>query len=46
MGQGNRTSGTIDVFSAVNWDGDRAWEISGSWGELLTIEPSVSIAFE
>jgi hypothetical protein len=38
--------GNIDVFSAVDWDGERAWEMSGGWGELLTVEPSVHIAFE
>jgi len=42
---GERDFGNIDVFSAVDWDGHRAWEVRGSWGELLTIEPSVSIAF-
>ena len=38
--------GNIDVFSAVDRDGERAWEISGDWGELLTVEPSVNVAFE
>jgi hypothetical protein len=43
---GGKDFGNIDVFTAVDWDGDHAWEMSGSWGELLTIEPSVSIAFD
>lgn len=38
--------GNIDVFNAVDWDGERAWEMSGGWGGLLTVEPSVDIAFE
>jgi hypothetical protein len=38
--------GNIDVFSAVDWAGENAWEMSGDWGELLTVEPSVTLAFE
>ena len=38
--------GNIDVFSAVDWEGESAWEMSGEWGELLTVEPSVTLAFE
>lgn len=38
--------GNIDVFTTVDWDGEVAWEMSGDWGELLTVEPSVDIAFE
>lgn len=38
--------GNIDVFSAVDWEGESAWEMSGDWGELLTVEPSVTLAFE
>lgn len=38
--------GNIDVSNSVDWDGERAWEMSGDWGDLLTVEPSVDIAFE
>lgn len=38
--------GNIDVFSAVDWDGEDAWQFSGNWGELLTVEPSVAITFD
>lgn len=38
--------GNIDVFIPVEWDGEAAWEMSGDWGELLTVESSVAIAFE
>lgn len=38
--------GNIDVFTAVDWDGERAWKVSGDWGDLLTVEPSVDINFD
>lgn len=38
--------GNIDVFTLVDWDGDIAWEMSGDWGDLLTVEPSVAVTFE
>jgi hypothetical protein len=30
----------------VDWEGEVAEEMSGDWGELLTVELSVGIAFE
>jgi hypothetical protein len=38
--------GNIDVFTPVDCDGEVAWEISGDWGDLLTVEPSVELSFE
>jgi hypothetical protein len=38
--------GNIDEFTEVDWDGEAAWEVRGGWGDLLTVEPSVDIAFE
>lgn len=38
--------GNIDVFSAVDWDGEDGWEMSGTWGELLAVEPAVVLAFD
>jgi hypothetical protein len=43
---GERDFGNIDVFMAVDWDGENALEMSGGWGDLPTVEPDVSIAFE
>lgn len=38
--------GNIDVFTPVDLDGDIAWEMRGDWGDVLTVEPSVDIAFD
>ena len=38
--------GNIDLFTPVDWDGEAAWEIRGTWGDLLAVEPSVDIAFD
>lgn len=38
--------GSIDVFRAVKWEGEDAWEMSGDWGELLTVQPSVTLVLE
>ena len=43
---GEHDFGNIDLFAPVDWDGDGAWEMSGGWGELLTVEPTVDIEFE
>jgi hypothetical protein len=43
---GERDFGNIDVFSTVDSEGDVAWEMSGDWGELLTVDPAVHIAFD
>jgi hypothetical protein len=38
--------GNIESFSAVDWEGEMAWELSGSWGDLVVVEPSVAIVLE
>lgn len=43
---GERDLGNIDLFTPVDWDGATAWEMSGDWGDLLTVEPSINIAFD
>jgi hypothetical protein len=43
---GEQDFGNIDLFTPVDWDGEVAWEMTGDWGELLTVEPTVDIAFE
>jgi len=37
--------GNIDTFDPVDWEGRDAWQLTGSWGELLAVEPEVSIEF-
>jgi hypothetical protein len=34
--------GGIDEFRRIGWDGHMAWRLSGQWGELRIIEPTVS----
>lgn len=43
---GERDFGNIDEFTPVDWDGEAAWDVRGRWGDLLTVKPSVDIAFE
>ncbi len=43
---GEHDYGNIDLFTPVDWDGEVAWEMSGGWGDLLTVEPTVEITFE
>ena len=43
---GEIDSGNIDLFAPVDWDREVAWEMRGDWGDLLTVEPTVEIAFE
>lgn len=35
--------GNIDVLAPVDWDGEDAWEMSGSWGHLLALEPTLAV---
>jgi len=37
--------GNIDTFDSVDWEGRDAWQLTGSWGELLAAEPEVSVEF-
>ena len=43
---GEADFGHIDVFTPVDWDGDSAWMMAGDWGDLLVVDPSVSIDLE
>jgi hypothetical protein len=43
---GEHDLGNIDLFAQVDWDGEEAWEMSGDWGDLLAVQPSVGIAFD
>jgi len=43
---GENDYGHIDEFLPVQYNGENVWEMSGDWGDLLTVEPAVSLAFE
>jgi hypothetical protein len=38
--------GNIDSFVPVDWEGKDAWELTGDWGQLLAVNPSVLVQFE
>jgi hypothetical protein len=38
--------GNIDTVSRVPGEGDHAWQLTGDWGELLVIEPTVLLEFD
>ncbi|WIM94539.1 hypothetical protein ACTOB_006568 [Actinoplanes oblitus] len=43
---GDSDFGNVDVVAHVVWDGEPAWEMSGDWGILRSVEPSVSLTFD
>ncbi|MEV6305007.1 hypothetical protein AB0M02_36735 [Actinoplanes sp. NPDC051861] len=43
---GNSDFGNVDVVVQVLWDGEAAWEMTGDWGILRSVDPSVSITFD